>query len=103
MGPVFNSSGFLDFYVNGCHSWGIELLREDDKLQEHANRFLTNGRYSKIPLKKWAVLDFRCHSKEVRDPKQNFWYVCYSDDYKSFTIKRRDQADETLLLQGDNI
>ena len=81
VGPVFGSSGFLDFYVNGSHSWGIELLREGDKLQEHANRFGTGGTYSNIPLKKWAVLDFRCQLKEVRDPKQNFWYVCYSDDY----------------------
>ncbi|CAB4396724.1 unnamed protein product [Rhizophagus irregularis] len=74
-----------------------------DKLQEHANRFLTNGIYSDIPLNQWAVLDFRCHSKEVRDPKHNFWYVCYSDDYRRFTIKRRGQADKILSLQGDNI
>ncbi|PKK56868.1 hypothetical protein RhiirC2_871514 [Rhizophagus irregularis] len=96
VGPVFNSKGFLDFYVNGNYSWGIELLREGDKLQEHANRFLTNGIYSDIPLNQWAVLDFRCHSKEVRDPKHNFWYVCYSDDYRRFTIKRRGQADKIL-------
>ena len=79
------------------------MLREGNKLQEHANRFETGGIYSNIPLKKWAVLDFRCDSKEVRDPKQNFWYVCYSVDYKSFTIKCKGQADELLFLQGDNV
>ncbi len=98
VGPMFGSSEFLDFYINRSHSWRIELLWEGDRLQEYANQFETDGTYSDISLKKWVVLDFRCDLKEVGEPKQNFWYVYYSDDYKCFTIKRQNQTDEILLL-----
>ena len=30
VGPIFGASGFLDFYVNGELSWGVELLREGE-------------------------------------------------------------------------
>ncbi|CAG8724373.1 26535_t:CDS:1, partial [Gigaspora margarita] len=60
---VFSFVRFLNFYVNGELCWGIELTREGNHLNEHAERFETNDTYVDIPLKQWAILDFRHHSK----------------------------------------
>ncbi|KAF0413854.1 crinkler family protein [Gigaspora margarita] len=103
VGPVFGSAGFLDFYVNGEICWGIELIREGDRLKEHAERFEKYGEYAEIPLKKWAIIDFRHHTKQVRELKSNFWYVLYTDNYKQVTIKRQGHKDVLLVLQGDNM
>jgi hypothetical protein len=102
VGAIFGANGFLDFFVNSDYCWGIELTREGNRLKEHAERFLNGGKY-KIPMKNWAIIDFRCHQKEVRELKTNFWYVLYSNDFKSVTIKRNGQNDEVLYLKGGNV
>ncbi|CAG8596882.1 1962_t:CDS:2 [Dentiscutata erythropus] len=56
VGAVFGSVGFLDFYINGELCWGVELTREGNRLNEHAERFETNDTYADIPLKQWAIL-----------------------------------------------
>ncbi|CAG8524450.1 6197_t:CDS:2 [Ambispora gerdemannii] len=73
--PVFGSDRFLYFYVNGELCWEIELTREGDRLKEHAERLEQDGEYADIPLKDWAIIDFRYHTKPVRDLKSNFWYI----------------------------
>ncbi|CAG8566911.1 9009_t:CDS:2 [Ambispora leptoticha] len=102
VGPVFGSAGFLDFYVNKNFCWGIELTREGDRLKEHAQRF-EGGDYADIPLKDWAIIDFRHRTKQVSELKRNFWYVLYEDNYEYVTIKRRDQGDKVLALHGDEV
>ncbi|CAG8554230.1 3495_t:CDS:1 [Acaulospora colombiana] len=103
VGPVFGSAGFLDFYINGEVCWGIELTREGERLKEHAERFEEDGEYAEIPLKKWAIIDFRHHTKQVRELRPNFWYVLYADNYEQVIIKRQGHEDKLLTLQGDNI
>ncbi|CAB4476615.1 unnamed protein product [Rhizophagus irregularis] len=98
VGGSFGSVGFLDFYVDNGHCWGVELIREGEKLKEHAKRFESDGIYAEIPLKQWAILDFRRNTKQVIMPKKNFWYVLYSDDYKTVIIKRKDCDDIKLNL-----
>ncbi|GBC46001.2 P-loop containing nucleoside triphosphate hydrolase [Rhizophagus irregularis DAOM 181602=DAOM 197198] len=98
VGGSFGSVGFLDFYVDNGHCWGVELTREGEKLKEHAKRFESDGIYAEIPLKQWAILDFRRNTKQVIMPKKNFWYVLYSDDYKTVIIKRKDCDDIKLNL-----
>ena len=101
-GPVFGSAGFLDFYVNADLCWGIELLREGDRMKEHAARFTQGGQSNVIPLNEWAIIDFRHHSKVIRELRPNFWYVIYSDDYEKVVIKRLNHIDQTIVLRGDN-
>jgi hypothetical protein len=101
VGSVFGSVGFLDFYVNGSYCWGVELLREGSQIKEHAKRFVRGGQYEEIPLQEWAIVDFRHHSKAVRELRSNFWYVLYSEDYKEAIIKRLDHDDQTIVLRGD--
>ena len=83
VGSVVGSVGFLDFYVNGSYCGGVELLREGSQMKEHAKRFVRGGQYEEIPLQEWAIVDFRHHSKAVRELRSNFWYVLYSEDYQA--------------------
>ncbi|PKY60909.1 hypothetical protein RhiirA4_412839, partial [Rhizophagus irregularis] len=64
VGASFGSVGFLDFYVDNGHCWGVELTREGGKLKKHAERFESDGIYAEIPLKQWAILDFRRNTKQ---------------------------------------
>lgn len=83
VGAVFGSVGFLDFYVNGNNCWGIELLREGSEMKEHAERFARGGRYEDIPLKEWAIVDFRHHSRLLEN------YVPISGTYFTRRITKR--------------
>ncbi|CAG8453033.1 4396_t:CDS:1, partial [Paraglomus occultum] len=65
VGGVFGSVGFLDFYVDGDLCWGVELLREGDRMKEHRKRFAQDGEYKNIPLKEWVIIDFRHQSKPI--------------------------------------
>jgi hypothetical protein len=60
-----SSDGRIDFRIVGP-KWGIELLRDGDRLAEHCNRFLTTGAYHRWIanglVKDWIILDCR-HSR----------------------------------------
>jgi hypothetical protein len=56
-----NIDGEIDFYVNGNLRWGIELAVNGDHISEHLNRFIEpNGKFVKLRLKDYIVVDFRC-------------------------------------------
>ena len=57
VGRHYNSIGFVDFYI-GQTRWAIEITRNSNKLQEHIDRFHTNGIYALIPMNAWVVVDF---------------------------------------------
>ncbi|CAI2164812.1 18489_t:CDS:2, partial [Funneliformis geosporum] len=83
VGGTFGSVGFLDFYIDNGYCWGVwgvELTHE---------------------VKSWTNMpkDFFM----ARKPKQNFWYILYSKDYKCVTIKRKDHKDINLSLRGDDV
>jgi len=102
VGHVFGSEGFLDFYVDGALGWGIELVREGSELKKHAERFKPDGKYSDIPMNEWAIIDFRHHTKHVRNLEPYFWHVFYSDDYTQVTIRRCNHEARVFSLVGDN-
>src|SRR5207244_4899290 len=62
VGAVFGADGFLDFYINNDIRWGVEIMREGQKMSDHIDRFDEDGKYRKIPLENWAIIDFRHHS-----------------------------------------
>jgi len=98
VGPIFGATGFLDFYVNNNLEWGVELLREGDRMKEHAGRFADGGQYENIPLKRWVIIDFRHESKGLLKAKPNYWHVIYDNDYRKLTIKREGHDDQQLFL-----
>jgi hypothetical protein len=103
VGATFGAEGFLDFYVDGGLCWGFEMLREGNRMAEHARRFEVDGRYNAIPLKEWAVIDFRHELKRVSSLRDHFWYALYTDDYTHVTIQRRGHDDVVLPLRGDMV
>ena len=64
VGGLFDSSGAIDFTVHSEGMkvfWGIELLRESDRINEHIARFGTDGRYNAL-CKRFTdhcLVDFR--------------------------------------------
>ncbi|CAG8648725.1 10516_t:CDS:10, partial [Ambispora leptoticha] len=59
-----------------------------------------NGQYANIPLKAWAVVDFR-HISKVLNPAANIWYAMYNEDFNVITIRRQGKSDVILELRGD--
>jgi len=51
--------GELDFYLNGGLRWGIELLVGGRGIGEHMSRFAAGGKYAKLNVSDYAVVDFR--------------------------------------------
>jgi len=105
VGKVFGSEGFLDFYVNDIKQWGIELTRDGNNLEEHAER--PQGIYSLIDMKEYVVLDFRKSrvNKPTRKPDP-IWYVVCDADYKSAKVSHTKKDSEEIfefqiLFQGD--
>ncbi|CAG8633139.1 1139_t:CDS:1 [Paraglomus occultum] len=104
VGAVFRSSGFLNFYINGGLNWGVELMREGERMSQHINRFKPKGTYENIPLTAWAIIDFRHNSliPNCQTMEDNIWYALYANDYSIITIMRKDKTDETIRLRGDD-
>jgi hypothetical protein len=67
-----DKSGRIDFRIPDP-SWGIELLRDGDRLNQHCDRFLDGGNYfgwiKDGWLKDWIILDCR-HSDPREDPQK---------------------------------
>jgi len=63
--PEFgNASGKVDFYIP-CNQWGVGLLRDGDRLENHSSRFTGQGAYAKMNFSDHIILDFR--TKQPRD------------------------------------
>lgn len=76
----YTSRGRLDFFLKK-KQWGIEVMREGDRLQNHIERFEPQGAYGSWSLvKDWVILDFR-HTQppasEQRGKKhfQRIWII----------------------------
>lgn len=52
----------IDFMIEDP-GWGIELLREGDRLEEHCQRFVANGKYTPWirngSIRDWIIIDCR--------------------------------------------
>jgi hypothetical protein len=96
--------GFIDFYINGKLNWGIELLREGRDAEAHAQRFTPGGIYAKLRSKMqcFVLLDFR-KSKAPKQKKKHFWYVVYSQDFKSVSICCHGREMKQIQLVGNTI
>lgn len=62
-----DGDGRIDFRIPAV-GWGIEILRDGDRLGEHCRRFVGNGSYTgwilKGWLKDWLIID--CRSTRLR-------------------------------------
>ena len=103
VGAVFGSSGFLDFTIHDNNIlWGIELLREGSKLEEHVSRF-ASGKYSTFPLSDYCLVDFRRVSsiKDVTSDERimkdlnanaRLFIVCYDSEMKKVSLLKANSV-----------
>jgi hypothetical protein len=52
------ASGRIDFFIP-LKKWGVELLRDGDRLENHHSRFTGLGAYANMQLEDYIILDFR--------------------------------------------
>ena len=77
VGSLFDSGGAIDFTVHSKDMkifWGIELMRESDRIKEHIGRFERDGRYNTL-CKRFTdhcLVDFRM----VEDMSFSFRFDC---------------------------
>jgi len=127
VGKSFGSRGLLDLYVNSKFGFGVELLRQDNDLKEHRERFDkpsappklnskgkpdTQGIYYPLVeqgvIKHWAVVQFREYDKLENVSSGQFgrfdhvFRVCFAKgDFERMLIVYPDLSTETVTLAGD--
>lgn len=69
----------IDFMVKDP-GWGIELLREGDRLGEHCQRFVGNGKYTPWirdgSIRDWLIID--CRTSQPRPYRESASNLAYS-------------------------
>jgi hypothetical protein len=66
--------GRVDFYIP-AKEWGVELLREGDRLAQHSGRFSSKGTYKKdLSLSDYVILDCRQTHPQVPHPGKADFY-----------------------------
>ena len=105
VGRIFGAPGYLDFYVE---KWGVELVRDGDKLNEHAERFLPGGKYANIPMNNHAIINFKFSerhrvAKRLARPKvRNEWLVLYNRVDPILTVRIQGKEENMIIkLLGD--
>jgi hypothetical protein len=104
VGPIFGAMGYLDFWVGGNKKWGIEILRDSDRVKEHKARF-TSG-YKKIieHSNEWAIIDIRRYGLPIPDglPSEKIVYVQYEEDFSAVKLTLPgSRYPETIPLSGE--
>ncbi|KAL3454962.1 hypothetical protein BJX64DRAFT_273180 [Aspergillus heterothallicus] len=83
--------GTIDFLVAG-KKWGLELLRERDRLVEHMKRFETGGQYYSMmqtgEMEQYIVLDFTNTAPKKPHPeyKGKLYHVVFSENYQEVDV-----------------
>jgi hypothetical protein len=63
--------GRIDFYIPS-KKWGIKILREGDRLENHSSRFRGQGAYVNMQFDDYInMLDFRTTTPQVAHPSQS--------------------------------
>ena len=61
--------GSIDLFLNGNLLWGIELLINGDRLNEHISRFDIDGKYSGLKMNDYVLIDLRGNLNGEIPPK----------------------------------
>ncbi|WEW56805.1 hypothetical protein PRK78_002260 [Emydomyces testavorans] len=84
----YTTKGKVDFFVNN-RRWGIEVMREGDRLQANLDGFKPDVKYGSWKLvDDWIILDFRQTEppdQEIRDDPRLF-VVVFQPDLESYKI-----------------
>jgi hypothetical protein len=101
VGPSMDAEGWIDLYIDSTICWGVEVVRESDKLSEHLDRL--NNKYRPIANKSKKIIniDFVCQSSHTNIKLENrfktfdlfkfsdkieYYYICFDPTYTLYTI-----------------
>ena len=81
--PEFGTAeGRIDFYIPS-KNWGVEILRDGDRLKGHNNRFLPSGSYgANLVISDYIILD--CRTTWPRDQHPGMCITCQSNHLPFF-------------------
>ena len=113
VGSLFKSSGSIDFTLhdslNRSVFWGVELLRDGDRLEEHIGRFGTKGRYASLVkhLSDYCLVDFRLDQdldsiRESLHRCERLIVVNYVCSFSEVYLHTKDHVDG-LQLQSNKL
>ncbi|KAE8149221.1 hypothetical protein BDV25DRAFT_156705 [Aspergillus avenaceus] len=82
--------GRIDFRITQV-GWGIELLRDGDRLEAHCGRFVGSGIYTPWIengwLRDWIIIDCRTSMpKPYNVPDTKLWRAVFKDDFSSVEV-----------------
>jgi len=81
------AKGRVDFYIP-TKQWGVELLRDGDRLAQQSGRFSSTGSYATtLPLSDYIILDCRITNPTVAHPGlQKLHHIVFSDNFHRVRI-----------------
>ncbi|KAG8767028.1 hypothetical protein FRC15_005954 [Serendipita sp. 397] len=69
--------GRVDFYIP-TKKWGVELLRDGDRLEKHTGRFSGRGAYAQtMDFEDYIILDFRTSRLRDKHPSESRYLLPY--------------------------
>lgn len=91
--------GYIDFFINGSHRIGIELMRDGKDLKEHTAHFdAKSGSYASMKLKSWIVVDFRQSKPRTTKGSAGTVFVVFDAGFQTATIMQQYHKNETIVL-----
>lgn len=80
------AEGQVDFYIL-FKKWGVELLRDGNRLEEHSGRFSQPGLYgTTLTVDDYIILDCRNTQPRRRHDIPKLHHVIFSKDYQEISI-----------------
>jgi hypothetical protein len=99
--PEFSTAkGRVDFYIPS-RQWGVELLCEDDRLEQHSGRFSQSGSYgTTLALSDHIILDFRNTRPTHRHP--SMCIICLSIHFPFFKLTLHTDIEKLYHIVFSN-
>ncbi|KAL5365252.1 hypothetical protein BJX96DRAFT_8757 [Aspergillus floccosus] len=100
-------AGSLDFFIPDM-AWGIELVRNNDRIPEHLARFEPKGQYHRLVeqrnMEEWIVLNFTTKrpSKRRTEYDGRLYHLVFTDDFKSVEILDANLEQESSFYLLEN-
>ncbi|KIM77738.1 hypothetical protein PILCRDRAFT_76387 [Piloderma croceum F 1598] len=86
--PEFGTKrGRVDFYIPS-KQWGVELLRNGDRLEQHSGRFSQTGSYgTSLIVSDYIILDCRTtYPMKLHSHLPKLHHVVFADNFRSVRI-----------------
>lgn len=80
--------GSIDFFLNSELSYGVELMIDGSRRDEHLSRFAPGGRYAGLHSKQYFVVDFRVVDVQLRgvSNRDDLLTVFFDNDFENVRV-----------------